>query len=431
MAFGLVYPDVLGAITGGGRIVADDLQYAVGISPKQVFINQPVEVIIALQNMVDQPLQIKVAVRMPNRDKKGRPVVMEAAKSTVTIGMREGEVGLLRIPITAHPPTPAGMGYPIQVAVRYRVANNAIKVRPPDGGPPPSVLTISPFRLQVLQEINFITHRPKDSMDVVTVAFDLAPKRLPRTDAQEVQPKYDTLWASEQMLEEEKLARARIADARRLALGLGHPTSYWQLLQQVTERFAERGIPLHPGEAQAIAKIMAYTVDEAPELETQMSVESMHWFRTLCQVLAHNPELNEETRAEVLANNVFDAILFDSIGMGFHVLQPKVKEKLGNSEERLNYANRMLTWFAGYDEPDLTYVYLPLVLAGLVVYRIVSMDVRENPWILVDNLREAMAGRQRLAGSAETTVIFNMLGTLLDETERVIKSQRIERPVDI
>jgi len=428
MSFGVVYPDVLGAITGGGRVVAEDLQYAVGISPTQAFINQPLEVIVPLQNMVDKPLQVKVSLRMPTRDKKGNPVVMEAGKASMTIGMSPGEVGLMRIPLTAHPPTAAGKGYPIQVAVRFKVPDDANRVRPPDGGPPPSVLSISPFRLQVMKEIDFVTKTSGKSQDVVTVAFDLAAKRLPPPDSATLQPKYETLWASDEMKEEEKLARARVAEARKIALGLGHATSYWELLTQVEDRFADRNMVLHPGEAKAIAKMMAYTVDEAPELEAQIPVEETQWFRTLCQVLAHDDDLHELPRAELLAEYVFDAILFDAIGMGFHVLQPKVKEKLGNSEERLNYANRMLTWFAGYGEPDLTYVYLPLVLGGVVISRLVTLDIRENPWILVDELSEAMQGRVRLAGSEESTIVFKMLTELLDEQTRIIRSQRIERP---
>ena len=428
MVFGVVYPDVLGGITGGGRIITEDLQYAVGISPKQAFINQPLEVVVPLQSMIDQPLQVKVSVRLPSRDKKGNQVFMEAGKTTMTIGLRPGEVGVLRIPIAAHPPTPAGKGYPVQVAIRYVSPGNSIKVRPPDGGPPPSVLTISPFRLQVLREIEFITKSSAKTTDVITATFDLAPKRLPRPDAESLKAKYDTLWASEQMKEEEKLARARIGEARQIAFGLGHPTSYWDLLDEVKERFAQRNMPLHPGEIAAIAKIMAYTVDEAPELEKQMSIESTQWFRTLCQVLAHDNSIHDLPRSELLAKYVFDAILFDAIGMGFHVLQPKVKEQLGNSQERLNYANRMLTWFAGYGEPDLSFVYLPLVLAGLVVYRIVTLNVRENPWVMIDDLTEAMNGRQRLAGSEESTIIFHMLSDLLDEQRRVVRSQRIDRP---
>jgi len=428
MVFGVVYPDVLGGITGGERIIAEDLQYAVGISPKQAFINQPLEVVVPLQSMIDQPLQVKVSIRLPSRDKKGNQVFMETGKTTVTIGLRPGEVGVLRIPIAAHPPTPAGKGYPVQVVVRHQSPSNSIRVRPPDGGPPPSVLTISPFRLQVLQEIEFITKRTTKTTDIITATFDLAPKRLPRPDANSLQSKYDTLWASEQMQEEEKLARARVGEARQIALGLGHPTSYWELLEQVKERFAHRNMPLHPGEIASIAKIMAYTVDEAPELETQMSVESTQWFRTLCQVLAHDDTILELPRGELLAKHVFDAILFDAIGMGFHVLQPKVKEKLGNAEERLNYANRVMMWFAGYGEPDLSYVYLPLVLAGLVVYRIVTLNVRENPWVLIDALTEAMQGRKRLEGSEESTIIFEMLDELLNEQKRIVRSQRIERP---
>ena len=428
MSFGVVYPDVLGAITGGGRVVAEDLQYAVGISPTQAFINQPLEVIVPLQNMVDKPLQVKVSLRMPSRDKKGNPVVIEAGKASMTIGMSPGEVGLMRIPLTAHPPTSAGKGYPVQVAVRFKVPDDANRVRPPDGGPPPSVLSISPFRLQVMKEIEFVTKTSGKSQDVVTVAFDLAAKRLPSPDSATLEPKYETLWASEEMKEEEKLARARVVEARKIALGLGHATSYWELLTQIENRFAERNMALHPGEAKAIAKMMAYTVDEAPELETQIPVDETQWFRTLCQVLAHDDDLHELPRAELLAEYVFDAILFDAIGMGFHVLQPKVKEKLGNSEERLNYANRMLTWFAGYGEPDLTYVYLPLVLGGVVISRLVTLDVRENPWVLVDELSEAMQGRVRLAGSEESTIVFKMLTELLEEQTRIIRSQRIERP---
>jgi len=428
MSFGVVYPDVLGAITGGGRIVAEDLQYAVGISPTQAFINQPLEVIVPLQNMVDKPLQVKVSLRMPTRDKKGNPVVIEAGKSSVTMGMSPGEVGLLRIPLAAHPPTTAGKGYPIQVAIRYKVPEDATRVRPPDGGPPPSVLSISPFRLQVMKEIDFITKASGKSQDVVSVSFNLAAKRLPPPDSATLQPKYETLWASEQMKEEEKLARARIKEARKIALGLGHPTSYWELLDEIDDRFADRNMVLHPGEAKAIAKMMAYTVDEAPELETQVPVEETQWFRTLCQVLAHDESLHDLPRAELLAKYVFDAILFDSIGMGFHVLQPKVKEKLGNAEERQNYANRMMTWFAGHGEPDLTYVYLPLVLGGMVISRLVTLDIRENPWVLIDELSEAMQGRVRLTGSEESTIIFKMLGEILEEQTRIVRSQRIERP---
>jgi len=49
-----MYPDVLGAVTGGPRIYLEKLQVAVGVSPQQAFIDQPFEVVIVLQNMVDR-----------------------------------------------------------------------------------------------------------------------------------------------------------------------------------------------------------------------------------------------------------------------------------------------------------------------------------------------------------------------------------------
>jgi len=74
------YPDVLGAITSGPRINMDALETAIGIHPKLAYINQPIEVIIVLQSMVNEEMQLKVAIRLPNMDRKGNVAVMEAGK---------------------------------------------------------------------------------------------------------------------------------------------------------------------------------------------------------------------------------------------------------------------------------------------------------------------------------------------------------------
>ena len=120
-------------ITGGTRISMDKLQCALGIFPTQTYMNQPVEVILILQNMVDQPMQIKVGLQLPSQDKKGHPVVIDADKKTLTLSMRPGEVGVLRIPIIPLPPTQPGTGFPVRVAVRYRTPNEGHAVRPPAG----------------------------------------------------------------------------------------------------------------------------------------------------------------------------------------------------------------------------------------------------------------------------------------------------------
>jgi hypothetical protein len=420
------YPDVLGAITGGPRIYMDYLQCAVGIFPQQAYINQPMEVVVILQSMVDQPMTTKVAVRLPTEDKKGNPVVIETDKQQVSLGLQPGEVGVLRMPIVAHPPTQPGKGFPVRVAIRYRTARPGNPVRPPGGGAPPSVLSVSPFKLQVLREVQFNAHTWNESAEIITAYFDIAPKRIPLSK-QSLRPRYETLWAQEQMPQEIELARANIGPAQEIAVG-AHPSAYVYFLDAVVERFANRGMPLHPGEAKAIAKMLAYTVDEAPRLEMDLDTkyENTRWFQTLCQVLASDEDLKRMERGDLLVKYVFDAVLFDAILIAFKVIEHRVQEDLGDRTERANYANRVVAWIVGLGQPDLNYVYLPLVIGGLAISRLVKHGVKENPWEIIDELREASQGRIRLI-SGETIVVFNMLNELLMASEKALNSQRISR----
>lgn len=419
------YPDVLGSITGGARIHMGDLQCAVGVFPRQVYVNQPAETVIVLQNMVDKELQVKVAVRLPTVDRKDNPAVFEAAKSQVTQNLKPGEVGVLRMPFVARLPTKPGKGFPVRVAVRFRTPSQASTIRPPSGGAPPSVLSISPFKLQVLRDVTFKAHTWNDSAEIITAYFELAPKRLPR--APELpQPTYETLWSREVMPKEIDLAMAHLDEARHIADGKAHGSSYNAFLKVVEERFAERDWPLHPGEAIAIAKMMAYTVDDGPILEPDVEVEESRWFLALCQVLASNPEIVKMNRHALIANYLFSEVLYEAILLGFRVLETKVTENLGSREERIEFANKVLAWLGGRGQGDLTYVYLPLVLGGLSVSRIVRAGIRESPWDIVDGLEEAVHGRIRLADDA-SIVIFGMLRTLLNRQASMLRAQRIER----
>ena len=420
-----MYPDVLGAITGGARISMDKLQCALGVFPRRTYVNQPVEVILILQNMVDQNMQLKIGIQLPNQDRKGGPVVMDTPKKTVALGLRPGEVGVLRMPVIPLPPTQPGTGFPVRIAVRYRTPSEGRAVRPPTGGAPPTVLSVSAFKLQALQEVEFSAHTWNKSAEIMTTYFDIAPKRVPLSQ-QNLQARYESLWTHEEMEEERELVRARIPDAIRVSAGLTRSTVLRPIIHAVEERFADRGIPLHPGEALAIAKMITYTLDEGLELEPGFDVQESRWFQTLCQVLAHDPDLELADRGELAVRYLFEAALFDAIILGFSVIEPKVNEDLGDYSERVSYANRLLSWLAGEGEPDLVYAYLPLVMGGLVVNLFVTLK-EDNPWEMLYDLREAYRGRIRLV-SGEAAAVIKMMARLLDEAEDALKRSRIARP---
>lgn len=421
-----MYPDVLGEITGGPRITMDKMQCALGIFPPRTYINQAAEVILILQSMVNENMQVKVGVQLPTQDKKGNPIIIDTAKKTISLGMRPGEVGVLRVPIVPLPPTQPGTHFPVRLAVRYRTATeNSSYVRPPTGGAPPSVLSISQFKLQALREVEFAAHTWNQSAEIMTTYFDVVPKRIPFPQ-QDLKTSYESLWTHEAMAGERELVQARVQDAMYVMAGLTKATVYKPLLSAVDERYARRGLPLHPGEAKAIAKMMTYALDEGMNLEPGFNVKESRWFQTLCQVLAHNADLERSNKGELAVKYLFDAALYDAIILGFAVIQPRVKEDLGDAGERNNYANRLLTWFAGHGEADLTYAYLPLVLGGVVVNQFVTLR-EDNPWIVLDELREAYRGRVRLV-TGEAVAIFHMMSELLDYSEDALRRARVPRP---
>jgi len=424
MYFDSMYPDVLGAITNGTRISIDDLQCAVGVFPETTYINQSCELIVILQSMVDENMQVKVAIQLPTEDKKGNPVVIDTPKKMVSLGLRPGEVGVLRMPMVPHPPTQPGKQLPVRVAVRYRTAKPGRAVRPPAGGAPPSTLDMSSFKVQSLKEVTFSAHTWNQSTDIITTYFDIAPKRMPNIP-QDLKPQYETLWTHDAMRVERQLMLNKLQDAHRVAAGLTRSRVYEPFVHAVDERFANRGLPLHPGEVHAIAKIMTYTLDEGLELEPGFRVEDSLWFKTLCQVLAHDESVEDWPRSELAVKYLFESTLFDAIILGFAVIEPKVREDLGTRDERFSFANRVLTWFVGKGEADLSYVYLPLVMAGVVVNQIVSSR-DDNPWIMLEELHEAVRGRARLF-TGEASVIFDMTSALLREGEESLKRARIPK----
>ena len=66
-----------------GRVsTCSPLQCAMGIFPQQTYINQPVELVLILQNMVDQNMQLKIGLQLPTEDRKGRPIVIDTPRKT-------------------------------------------------------------------------------------------------------------------------------------------------------------------------------------------------------------------------------------------------------------------------------------------------------------------------------------------------------------
>jgi hypothetical protein len=278
----------------------------------------------------------------------------------------------------------------------------------------------------VLREVPFIAHKWNESTDILTVYFDLVPKNIPG-HPDPLPPRYESLWTQEEFRQEIKLVQQFVEPALEIVKPGPTGVLYLSFMDVVEERFAARDIPLHPGETRAIAKMLTYTIEDAPAREPDVIVEETRWFRMLCQALARDPELQDIERSELISHYTFEGVLYEAILLAFKIIRAKVRENLGNRAEQINYANRFMKWFAGHGDADLTYVYLPLVLGGMSIARMVRGAYGENPWDVVDQLEEAYHGRRRLV-SGEGEVVFNMLMGLMEDYRQKLRASRIERP---
>ncbi|RMF76758.1 MAG: hypothetical protein D6737_19510 [Chloroflexi bacterium] len=419
-----MYPDVLGAITDGIRVPMGDLQCAAGIFPHQTYLNQPVEAVVILQNMVDQNMQVKVGIQTPGKDKNGRPVRIELARKTITLGMQPGEVGVLRIPLLPMKPTPPAHGYPIRLAIRYRTGKSGNRVRTPAGGAPPSVLSISPFKLQALRDVAYEIHLWNESAEILTLYFDVAAKGVPG-GTHNLQARYETLWSNEVIDEEIHLARQQVENAHLAMSSLTPMNTYQALYDEIDVRFNLREMALHPGEIAAITKIMVYTLDQAFILEPGYTVERSRWFRTLCQLLAHDEKLAQDPQT-LAAVHLFEAALFDAIMLSFDLVNKRIKEDFGSIDEQINYGNRVVAWLAGQGQADLSYAYLPLVMGGLVTNSRIKNRLI-NPWDMIDDLGQAIRGRRRLVGG-EKAFVLDIAERLHEHATQELEHLHIPRP---
>lgn len=438
-AFSQMYPDVLNMVVGSRSINMGMLQCAFGVFPRRVFINQPVEAIIILQNAIDEPLNIKVSLNFPTQDQQKNPIVLATPQKVLTTRLGGGEVGVLHIPIFAYPPTRPNTDIAVHVAIRYRAVNPGRTVRPASGGTPPDVLNISPYKLQALREVEFIEWAPGQSTDILTAYFDIAPRRLPPYQDR-LQPRYEVIWEpdkpliapddeppSQPYLPQQRPAQASstpqsIEIARRIAMSMNDEEIYTTVLSLVPLRFKVRGLNLSMSEAKAVAKIITYAIVEAPMVHETFMPEDFRWFVTLSRVVAADEMAASVTDADLVEHFLFDAVIYDAIMIAFNLLQPFINEDLGSMVERVAYAEKVSAWVSGQGESDITYAYFPMIFGGVLVNHVIGVK-QENPWIMLEELRRSITQRAKTATGELKTILRLLEGQFGRAEEELVRSQ--------
>jgi hypothetical protein len=321
------------------------------------------------------------------------------------------EVGLLHIPLIARTPTLPGKGNAVGITIEPTSPYPYNLTRPPDGGRLPTQLALSAIRLQILRDIGFMATKVKPGL--LAAGFDLMPGDPDAFRDDAVLPRYETLWTTHELPQEQARYAALAEKAEVIAKGFNRKTVLEPLIALSEQRFALAGLALHPGEALFIGKLLAYVMEDGLDLEEGLSRKEGRWFTTLA-----TSNQNAAVEIPVLLERLYNAIVYDAVRVGLQMVSRALRQDPSDLERLTVYADEIAAALEGRTPINLGLAYLPLVLAGIMLNGQIG-QAHENPWTSLAQIKEATQFRMQQAGSEYGTV-FRMLDVILQEAERFL-----------
>src|SRR5450432_3524308 len=420
-AFPPDYPDVLGTITGGVRLNVELVQCAFAVYPQSTAIGQPLEALVLLQNICDKPIQVDLTVQLPRKDSQGNRMSLITPKDEIKVTLQGGETGLLHMPIVPHLPTVASQNNILGVTVKMRPARGYRVVRHVHGGRTATALNMSPFRLNILREVAFTARTREKDPNTLLGSFNVISGQVENVPPGEVH--YETLWTVKELPSEAARYAQMAIKAERFASTLSR-TQVAEPLRAITEqRFAQAGLPLHPGEVAFITKTLIYVMEDGLDLEDGFSLSDGRWFNRLTGVVTDQYIVEDPDR---LVGFLFTAVVHDAVMLGLHIVERNTHQKFGDDNEHEAYADEVVSALERQIPIDLGHVYLPLALAGVLLNAQIKLP-HEELWTSIEQIREAWRGRQRLADSTFEPVT-KMLDSFLYEAEQFLYRSRVPKP---
>ncbi|MHB8627313.1 MAG: hypothetical protein ACYDBJ_11095 [Aggregatilineales bacterium] len=438
----LMYPDVLGLLSGGARLTVETVQCALGVYPHGAAIGQPFEALVVLQNLCDQSVPVKVTIKLPRRTATGERLSLFAPRETLDVPLPPGEVGLLHFPILAQLPTPVGMDYPISVRVEAHHPRNAKWIRDPFGGRAPGALPISKHRRLILQrEVGFSAHADESTpANTLHATFDVLPGQV--TAKYDLTARYEPLWIAQHLIQDQEAYAAIEVQTRSIANMLTRTRVYEPLRAETERQFTAADSPLYPGETLEIAKLLTYTMNDGLETDSALPLTETHWFQRLTLCLADEALLNDTDR---LITRLYTALAHDAVLVGYTMLAQSLKGEdvernakprrpaqtppFGLPAEHRSQAEKLMQLLDRQQPITPEAIYMPLIVAGLMQHVQVKGTVNgqmENLWTSLAQIREAWRLRQA-SGTLRSPITTQMMPELLKTAEDFLVSTRVPR----
>ena len=392
------YPDALGDIVEARqRFDINGVHYLLSLEPATVSPGEPALLRAWLQSCWDVPTVVSLTIDLPVEPAPWMTVIQRRTD----VPLETGEVGEVTIPIATSPDTSPGE-YTVLVTLGTKQEMRGLYVRgqKKQGLLGDSLLTFTTgMGLAATLGLGYKARTQAEQPLLLKVHG-----AAQRGQEPDLTPTYRSHWTVADLAIQGK-ARHYVNDQRLYLLPkLTREALYRVFLEESRERLLDAGIELQVGEAIFLAKVLTFAVEyflKRPAWQDAVLVPAY--------ALAYRYQLEMDDPVFLIARADYARVTRLAISLSFGLLRQLLKRDAWTLEEQMAVADLVADRVERGGTLSVEFLYLPLLLGGLIVAQQVEMpgeDLKES-LELVDQARQER--RSELAENPELVKIFDRI----------------------
>jgi hypothetical protein len=398
------YPDILGdLVEAQQRFEVSGVHYVISLDAPTIFPGQVTSLRVWLQSCWTVPVQVAIFVDLPAQPSPTFSIIQK--RTDVPLG--PAEVGEVTIPILCGPETmPADYALSTKLGVKTESHGLFIRGKETMGQLGDTLLSFNTgMALAATVGLGYTAKTQAER------TFSLHVSGPPQPDpSSNLTPTYLSHWTVDDLPIYGK-ARQQINDQRLYLLPkLTRESLYVAFLEESQARFTDTSLPLLMGEAIFAAKILTYTVEYF--MKRPLGQEAV---LIPAYVLAYRYNLATRDPIALVVRADYARIARLAISLSFGLLRQRLNRDVWSLEEQLAVADLVADRVERGGALPVEFLYLPLLLGGLMVAGQVQMP-GENLSQSLDLLAKA---RQQRTDSLDE---LPELVTLLDRLEQTART---------
>lgn len=381
------YPDVLGdLIEARQRYEVNGVHYMAALKPAIIAPGETTNLHIWLQSCWDMPAQTAITVHLPTQPSSPTFTVIQ---NRTDVPLAPAEVGQVIIPVaSAAEIEPGEYIVPVTIGTQFETRGLYIRSQQNEGFMGDTLLNFTTgMALSTTVGLGFVAHTLPEQELHLRVEGPSQPGEPP-----DLTPTYISHWTVDDLLIQGK-ARQHINDQRLyLQPQLTRQAIFAAFLEESQQRFKDAALSLHIGEAVFLSKILTHTTEyflQRPDWQDVILIPAY--------TLAYRYNLPTNNPVFLIVRADYARLARLAIALSFGLLRQRLKRDVWTMDEQLAVTDLVADRVERGGALPAEFLYLPLLLGGLMVASKVQMP-GEN---LAQSLNLLQTARQQRAADLD------------------------------